>query len=201
MLAVSDFETLAQNAGYLMVAFGILIEGEVTMTLGGFAARRGYLDPILIAIVGAAAAIAHDQIAFWLGRRTGRAQLAKRPKLKLRAERLEPLLHRSRYLLAFGFRFIPGTRLVTPLLLGISGVRPALFTACNAAACILWAATYTTIGFVFGAAAERWLHEAERYEGPLLIIGASAAAIIWAYRTYRRHRRRRLTTRLIDPTN
>ena len=168
--------SLIADHGYWIVAAGCLLEGETVLLLAGFAAKRGYLDPVDVVVVASVAGFAGDQVLFWLGRRYGRALLARWPAIAKRADRIGALIDRHPQKAAMIVRFIYGTRLAGPILFGMSSMPQARFAPLNAIAAIAWAIVYTTAGWFLGAAAEACAVDLRRIEGWLLAIVIAAVA-------------------------
>lgn len=172
---------LFQSHGYWALALGCLIEGETVLLLAGFAARRGWLDPLAVFGIAAAAGFAGDQFAFWLGRRHGDAVLRRWPAIGGHRARLERGLQRWPAAMVIGVRFAYGLRLAGPLLIGTSGLPAWRFAVLNAAGALLWAGLVGGAGWLFGAAAERLLGRLQHLEGwlllALLLTGAAAGLL------------------------
>lgn len=66
---------LIQTHGYWALALGCPFEGETVLSLAGFAAHCGWLDPLAVFGIASAAGFAGDQFFFWVGRRHGTAVL------------------------------------------------------------------------------------------------------------------------------
>src|SRR6266480_2512367 len=88
----------AGPAGYAIVATGVLLErsvfvglvipGDVILALGGVFAARGDINIVLVAAIGASAAICGESIGFWLGDRYGMRLIKHLPFARLIEERL-----------------------------------------------------------------------------------------------------------------
>jgi membrane protein DedA with SNARE-associated domain len=171
--------SLIADHGYWIVAAGCLLEGETVLLLAGFAAKRGYLDPIEVVGVASASAFAGDQALFWLGRRYGHALLARWPAIATRAVRISGLIDRYPQRAAMIARFIYGSRFAGPILMGMSSMPQARYAPLNAIASIAWALLFTIAGWFLGAAAEAYAGDLRRIEGWLL---AAVIATVAAWR-------------------
>ncbi len=179
--------SLVADHGYWIVAAGCLLEGETVLLLAGFAAKRGYLDPVEVVGIASAAAFAGDQLLFQLGRRYGHALLARWPAIARRASGISGLIDRHPQKAALIARFIYGTRLAGPILIGMSSMPQARFAPLNAIAAIAWAIVFTTAGWIFGAAAEAYAGDLRRIEEGLLAI-VIAAAVTWRLTAFLKRR-------------
>ena len=153
------------------------IEGETVVVVGGILAHKG-----LVSLPGAMAATAAgsfvaDQILFAIGRRAADWRLVQRLKRNPIYARALAMLERYPIGFIFAFRFIPGFRTVSPFAIGTSGVSARLFLAVNAVAAVIWASTFTVVGYVFGREAEKMLGRIE--PSPTTIaIGAALVVVV-----------------------
>lgn len=172
--------------GYPGVFVGTLLEGETALVVGGFLASRGYMEIGWVLLIATAGAFLGDQFCFWFGRRHGRAWLEKRPRWHARAHRLMGAMRRAEVAVMIGFRFVIGTRIATPVVLGATGFPAWRFAGWNLLASALWAVSIGAAGFFFGEAVEVVLAEAKRYElatiGVLATVGLGVAVWAWMRR-------------------
>jgi membrane protein DedA with SNARE-associated domain len=162
-------ESYILHYGYLVILLTTFFGGEEFLMLAGFLAHRGYLTFPLIVLSGFTGSLAADQLYFFLGRIKGRALLEKHPSWMTRAKRIRNLLHQHQNLVILLFRFVYGIRAVTPVLIGLSNIRPLKFFGLNALGAIMWAAALTALGYFFGQAAELLLGDVKKYE--IIVVG------------------------------
>ncbi|MFN8124116.1 MAG: DedA family protein [Thermoleophilia bacterium] len=145
------FITVPANLGYGALAAlvagesaGLPIPGETALAAASLLAGAGHLSLPVVIGVAAGAAIAGDNLGFWIGRRGGRRVLL--------AER-GPFQRHRRAALSRGAvfferhggkavllgRFVSGVRVVAALVAGASGMAPRRFLIANAAGAVLWA--------------------------------------------------------------
>jgi membrane protein DedA with SNARE-associated domain len=177
---------LFQTHGYWALALGSLLEGETILLLAGFAAHRGWLDPLAVFTIAAVAGFSGDQIVFWLGRRHGAAILRRWPAMARQAPRLERGLQRWPAALVIGLRFAWGLRVAGPLLIGMSALPGSRFVTLNALGALLWAGVVGGLGWLFGLTAERLFGRLQHLEGWLLLALLLAGLSVWAVRRVRR---------------
>src|ERR687895_221615 len=132
---------------------GLLVPGETAVVVGGVVAERGGVDLVpLIGFVWVAAA-AGDMVSFLLGRRLGRPFLERHgPRFQLTPERLARVdrfydRHGGKAVLLG--RFTGLIRAVSPFVAGASGLALRRFVAWSAAGALLWATTFTLVGYGF----------------------------------------------------
>ena len=174
--------TLSQligSYGYAAILIGTFLEGETILVVGGFVAHQGYLHLIGVILAAFIGSLAGDQLFFLIGRRYGHRFLARRPQWRPRVARVHALLERNYLWLIVSFRFFYGLRTITPFALGTSNVPGRSFLVLNAVGALVWAVSFATAGYLFGAAVKHFVAGAERYE--ILLMGGIAAAgfLLW----------------------
>jgi membrane protein DedA with SNARE-associated domain len=181
---------LLQQHVYAAALLGSVVEGETAVVLAGFASHRGYASWWAVAALAAGANLLSDQAYYALGRWRGAWLLERLPALQRVAERIVPRLHAHRRKLTFGIRFMYGLRIAGPLVLGVARVPWPEFLAFNALGAVVWAATFTTLGWLFGQTVTLWLGPLAHVEaGAVLTILAAGAVWLLVYALRRRHQR------------
>ncbi len=187
------FEALISRWGLFAVFWGCFFEGETAAVLGGVIAHHGLIGWSLTAITAFFGAFLADQMWFllsrhmpregriggWLGRLSGKA----------RATWLHQWLSRHPEGLTLAFRFVPGTRIVGPILLAQTGLSWARFSLLNALSCVIWAVAFTGIGYHFGRAAHAVLGRLHGLHLGLLLMVPGAAGLLLHLLLRRRARR------------
>jgi membrane-associated protein len=175
-------------AGFAMLetgAFvGLVVPGETAVVVGGVVAERGGVELVpLIGLVWVAAA-AGDLVSFLLGRRLGRPFLERHgPRIGLDVDRLARVdrfydRHGGKAVLLG--RFTGLVRAVSPFVAGASGLALARFVAWSAAGALLWAATFTLVGYGFSESfAESGETAARIGAGAALTVALVFAALVW----------------------
>jgi membrane protein DedA with SNARE-associated domain len=184
-------EAFISTYGYAAVLVGAFFEGETVVLLAGVAAHLGYLELPWVIFSAAAGATAGDQTYFYLGRIKGMDLLVRHPRWGDKAQRVLDLIGRNENLVMVAFRFLYGLRMITPVMLALSGVRPAKFLAFDVGGTVVWAIIFATIGYFSGQALEMILGDIQRIEIVLLValvvLGTIAAIVHWWLR-WRRDR-------------
>ena len=170
---------LVSNYGYAAIAVGTFFEGETILILGGLAAHQGYLE--LPGVIASAflGTMLGDQLYFYIGRIKGYSVLEKRPRWKRKSARVLGLLKRHQILLILGFRFLYGTRTITPFLIGISKVSPVRFLVLNIIGASVWATVIGGLGYAFGQTLESLIGDIKKYELLISLILVAIGALIW----------------------
>lgn len=182
-------EALISAWGLPALTLGCLVEGDGVAFVGGLMAHRG-----LFPVAGAWAAVAAgamiiDNALFHLGRHSGRIAFVTRLLAHPVALRMMAAAAAHPVRITLGFRFVWGTRSVTPPVLGAAGVNAWLFFVLDALSSSLWAALYVGLGFGLGMTVER-LWGALSWEQHLaLSLGAGLALAAGLFALRRRHAR------------
>jgi membrane protein DedA with SNARE-associated domain len=159
--------SLIDSYGYLAVfvlvgaeSLGIPVPGETALiTAAIYAGHTHRLNPWLIFLIAAAAAIIGDNIGYWIGDKGG-YRLARRygPKVRLDERKLKT----ARYLfdlhgvkVVFFGRFVSVLRTYAAFLAGTSKMRWRRFLPANAAGGVVWAGVWTLAAYLAGNALKR----------------------------------------------
>jgi membrane protein DedA with SNARE-associated domain len=177
-----------QRYGYGAVAIGVLFEGAGiplpgSLLMGGAAllAGRGEMNAAAVLLTAWLAAMAGDNLGYWIGRSGGRRLLLKVGVSRRRLARFDGFFRRyGVWLILFG-RFFDGTRQLDGLVAGSARMPWMRFALVDAAGSALWSSTWV-IGL---SAAERHaalLHRLLQQINPWVAAGAVAilaAVLVW----------------------
>jgi membrane protein DedA with SNARE-associated domain len=184
-MSISTFHYLIETYGYWALLVGTFFEGETILIIGGVSAHFGLLElpyVILVAVIGS---FAGDQLYYYIGYYKGRELVAKHPKWEKKINRVYDLLQRYRNLVMLGFRFVYGTRIMTPFCIGlckpISRIRFFLF---NLAGAVIWSASVSVGGYLFGYALEPFLRNVRHYEIYAMASIALIGILLWIGHKY-----------------
>lgn len=172
-------EYLVATYGYPAIIIGTFLEGETFLVLGGIAAKIGYLKLQWVLISAFTGSFIGDQFYFFLGRYNGPALLRSHPIWQKRAEKTREVLKRHRLPIMFGFRFMIGLRIVTPLVMGISHFPVVEFVLLNALGAALWAVIIGLLGFAFGHGLELVFGDMRHYEVEILAAVLLVSMLVW----------------------
>src|ERR687885_83350 len=148
---VSDYGLALLFLLIAMESAGIPLPGETALIAAGVLAARGDFDIISVVVVAAVAAIAGDNIGYWMGRIGGRKLLTRWMWLDRHASKVLPWSERffARHgakTIFFG-RFIAVLRGTAAWLRGVSKMAWWRFFFLNAAGGICWAVLVGLIAY------------------------------------------------------
>jgi membrane protein DedA with SNARE-associated domain len=138
-------------------SFGIPVPGETALIAFGVLASQGHYPIEVVIAVAAAAAIVGDNLGFWLiGRRGGRALIARSSWIERRTQRVLPrteaLIARYGGRAVFFGRFVSVFRETIAWVAGLAGMSWPRFLFWNAVGGILWAAAVGLVAYFGGKA-------------------------------------------------
>ena len=157
-------ETLLIKYGYLILFFGVAVEGETFLLAAAFLAHRGFFQLPMVILVATTANCAADQMYYLMARSRGRNWLEGRFGRHPHYQRIVDLMRRYSNWLLLGSRFAFGFRIMIPAACGTLGMPALRFSLINLLAGVLWAIPISFLGFYFGSAAERFFSGAKRFE-------------------------------------
>jgi membrane protein DedA with SNARE-associated domain len=136
--------------GYIVVFLGSLVEGESIILTASIMAHLGYLSLPKIMITAFCGTMIADQSLYYIGRYYGQSIIQRFPRLHAPANKAFKLLHRWDLWFILSFRFIYGIRIISPLVIGSSGIPPRRFTPLNLAAAVVWTVISCVGGYFLG---------------------------------------------------
>jgi membrane-associated protein len=165
LLAVAGLDpaqliTTFGTIGLLLIVFaesgllvGFFLPGDSLLFTAGLFAARGDLNPAVVLVGCAVAAIAGDQVGYVFGQRVGPA-LFRRPDSRLfkqeNVERAHEFFERYGAKTIVLARFVPIVRTFAPIVAGVGRMRYRTFVMFNVAGGILWGTGVSAIGYVLG---------------------------------------------------
>lgn len=158
-----DINHLISQYGYAALVIGSVAEGETITLLGGVAAHQGLLRFWLVVVSVALGGMIGDQLLYLVGRRYGTKILRRFSRHRDKIHQAQSLIRRHPYLFVIGSRFMYGFRIIGPLLIGTSRLRPRIFLPLNIVGAIVWALLFTTLGYVGGEVIGPWLHQFDQH--------------------------------------
>ena len=189
-----DINHLISQYGYAALVIGSVAEGETITLLGGVAAHQGLLRFPLVVLSVALGGMIGDQLLYLLGRRYGMKILRRFSRHRAKIHQAQTLIRRHPYLFVIGSRFMYGFRIIGPLLIGTSHLRPKIFLPLNIIGAIVWALLFTTLGYVGGEVIGPWLHQFDQHVKRWIWL-ILAVVLVLCLRGWLRYRRKKRQSR------
>lgn len=186
-----DINSLISQYGYAALVIGSMAEGETITLLGGVAAHQGLLHFPLVVISVALGGMIGDQLLYLLGRRYGVKILRRFSRHRDKIHQAQTLIRRHPYLFVIGSRFMYGFRIVGPLLIGTSHLRPKIFLPLNVIGAIVWALLFTALGYIGGEVIGPWLHQFDQHVKRWIWLFIAIALVFCLRWWFRRRRKKR----------
>jgi len=144
-------------AAVAVESFGVPVPGETALIAFGVLASQGHYPIEVVIAVAAAGAIIGDNLGFWLiGRRGGRALIARYSWVERRTERVLPrteaLIDRYGGRAVFFGRFVSVFRETIAWVAGLAGMSWPRFLFWNAVGGIAWATAVGLLAYYGGKA-------------------------------------------------
>jgi membrane protein DedA with SNARE-associated domain len=143
-------EKFLDDYGYIALLIGSFFEGETSILVASSLIYRGYFEIPYTVFFGFAGSFVSDWIYFTAGRLNGKYFLAKRPALLAKIGGLQRFFETHKYQILFTYRFLYGFRVVIPLIIGMSRIRPLQFLFYSIISGLLWSGVVTTVGYFIG---------------------------------------------------
>ncbi|MBI2514871.1 VTT domain-containing protein [Candidatus Wolfebacteria bacterium] len=167
--------------GYLIVFFGMMLEGDILLFTAGFLSQQHFLNTFYSLTLAFFGALIGDFIWYWLGRKLNGDKTP--PFIKKWLGHLELLDNHLRdrpRRTIFISKFAYGFNHLTLMRAGTLGIRLADYIKANIWATIVWVLTVAGLGYLSGASFEsvkRYLRFAEI----ALLMGLILFFLIWNF--------------------
>lgn len=143
-------EEFLDKYGYFALFVGTFFEGETALLVASSLAHAGLFKIPYTVLFGFAGSFVSDWIYYLIGRLNGRYFIERRPKLKEKIEPVTRFFHHHKIQILFTYRFLYGFRMIIPLIIGMSGIRPIQYLGYSFLTGIVWATVVSTAGYFIG---------------------------------------------------
>ncbi|MGP3592478.1 DedA family protein [Vagococcus sp. WN89Y] len=186
-----DINNLISDYGYAALVIGSIAEGETITLLGGVAAHQGLLRFPLVVLAVALGGMIGDQALYFIGRRYGAKILRRFARYRDKIHQAQTLIRRHPYLFVIGTRFMYGFRILGPILIGASHLKPKIFLPLNILGAFAWALIFTTLGYVGGEVIGPWLHQFDQHIKRWIWVVIALALVVALRWWFRRRNKKR----------
>ena len=179
---VSTYGLPALFLSVMLESAGLPVPGETALIVASVLATRGFFRLSSVIAVAAVAAVAGDNVGYWIGRRGGRQLLERWPPLARYADRVLPPA--ERFFTAHGgksiflARFMPVLRVAGAFTAGVARMDWRRFFLWNLAGGVAWAAGVALVAYHLGAAAAATIARFGLIGAAIVIAGAAIAFIV-----------------------
>ena len=172
---------LAEAWAYISLGASGIITEEAAPIVGGFAAHEGHLGFIRVVLACAIGTWAAAVGLYALGRWRGKWVRRRFRRAGRYVTRLLVFVRRSPWRSVLAVRFAFGLRIVMPIACGAARMRMPIFLVGTAAASLIWATLFATVGWLFGETALLVLGHIRRYDdmiAGLLVVGVVLVFVV-----------------------
>ena len=168
--------------GLLAVLVGTFFEGETIVIVAGFLSHEGYFSPYLLCLCAFLGTFAGDQAWFYLGRKHAHFKIVQKVTTFPQFARVIRLIETHPIKFILSFRFVYGIRNISPVALGLSRISALKYLILNGIAAAVWAVTFTTIGYVFGQAAETFVGRLAGAQNKIIAAVIAGLVVYFAFK-------------------
>ncbi len=143
-------EDFLDRYGYIALLIGTFFEGETSILVASSLIHRGLFAGPYTVLFGFAGSFISDWLYYIIGRLNGRYFIEKRPKLKARLEPVQHFFDEHHLQILFSYRFLYGFRVIIPLIIGMSNIKPLQYLFYSIVSGLIWATTVSTAGYFVG---------------------------------------------------
>ncbi len=143
-------ESFLNQYGYFALLLGTFMEGETAILMASSLIHRGLFNFPLTVLVAFFGSFVSDWIYYLIGRLNGKYFLAKRPKLNAKVKPVTDFFLHHKMQILFSYRFLYGFRILIPVVIGMSGLRPLQYLFYSTVTGLLWATAVSTTGYWIG---------------------------------------------------
>jgi membrane protein DedA with SNARE-associated domain len=173
-------EEFLHHYGYFALSIGTFLEGETAILVASSLASSGLFRVPYVIIFAFFGSFLSDWIYYLIGRLNGKYFLEKRPVLKEKFKPVRKFFTTHRLQILFSYRFLYGFRIIIPLMLGMSDLKPLQYLGFSILAGLLWASAVSCAGYLAGLILE--LKPSSFEENILLImLGFACFGLILGY--------------------
>jgi len=143
-------EEFLHQYGYIALLMGTFMEGETSILMAASLIHKGIFNFPLTVFAAFLGSFLSDWIYYLMGRFNGKYFLASRPKLNAKVKPVTDFFHQHKFQILFSYRFLYGFRIIIPLVIGMSGLRPIHYLFYSTVTGLLWAVSVSATGYWIG---------------------------------------------------
>jgi membrane protein DedA with SNARE-associated domain len=143
-------EAFLEEYGYIALVIGTFLEGETAILVVSTLTGTGMFSFPATILFGFMGSFISDWLYYLIGRLNGKYFIERRPALKAKVLPVTAFFHRHKLQILFAYRFLYGFRVIIPLVIGMSGVRPAQYLGFSVVSGLIWATSVSTVGYYVG---------------------------------------------------
>ncbi len=146
---------------YIIIYFGVIIEGELALLTSTLAAQRGMLNFGLVTITAFMGTLTIDWLLFFGGKYFGVRLFHKFTKLNNQTAKPMIWIRNNPTWILISYRYLYGFRIVTLLILGMSNVPVKKFMVYSLVSIIIWTVLFSFLGYYLGELVSTFITQIE----------------------------------------
>jgi membrane protein DedA with SNARE-associated domain len=143
-------EEFLSSYRYLALMTGTFFEGETAIILASSLIHKGIFDLIPTIFFAFAGSFVSDWIYYLVGKLNGKLFIDNRPKLQAKVQPVTNFFERNQIQILLTYRFLYGFRVIIPIIIGMSHIKPAQYLFYTILSGFIWAGTVTCLGYFIG---------------------------------------------------
>jgi membrane protein DedA with SNARE-associated domain len=143
-------EDFLDHYGYIALTIGTFLEGETAILVASSLIHKGFFEGPYTVFFGFAGSFISDWLYYMIGRLNGKYFVEKRPKLKVKVAPVQRFFQHHKLQILISYRFLYGFRVIIPLIVGMSSIKPIQYLIYSIISGLIWATTISTVGYAVG---------------------------------------------------
>ncbi len=174
--------------------FGFFLPGDSLLVAAGVLGAVGKVNLILLIPLAILAAIAGDQLNYFIGQRSGGALADRFRFVRVNLERAHAFYERHGGMAILLARFVPVIRTFAPAVAGAARMNYARFVLYNVTGGALWVMTMTVIGYTLGNVIPNVTEYLDIVIATVILVSLLPSVLLWAWRRVRSKHANELST-------
>ena len=143
-------ENFLDQYGYIALVIGTFFEGETAILVASSLIHQGLFEAPYTIFFGFAGSFVSDWLYYTIGRLNGKYFVEKRPALKEKLTPVRQFFDTHKIQILFSYRFLYGFRVIIPIVIGMSNIRPAQYLFYSLLSGLIWSSTVNAVGYSIG---------------------------------------------------
>ena len=154
-------------AVYPALFIGVMFEGEIALIAGALAVQKGLANIYLVGLTAFLSTLITDWSWFFAGRIAGNRIISRFRRFEKHSERVRRWTMKYPVLIVFIYRYLYGMRIMTLLVMGMSGFSVRSYLFLSIPGILIWSVIFTVTGYYVGELVNRFI---KLYEGYLIYL-------------------------------
>jgi membrane protein DedA with SNARE-associated domain len=143
-------EEFLNQYGYIALLVGTFFEGETAILIASSLINDGLFELPYTIFFAFAGSFVSDWLYYVVGRINGKYFIAKRPALRAKLEPVQNFFDHHKIQILFSYRFLYGFRVIIPIIIGMSNIKPVQFLPFSIISGLIWSSLVNLIGYFTG---------------------------------------------------